>query len=278
MLNSSVLENSIIRTGISAGKIILYCFLFLLIALVAVIAYLIIKRPKDWNNLVDRLHLPEKLKRDIPWEIVPETGALGTTDSVSRNNEFAGRFRPVKKEVTDEVPFSQKAPIKRPNMRPAAPEKPKLSLEEEVARLAEEMKAEAEAHEQAALAAENGIAAAAAVESIVPDTVPEPVIEPAPKSDDEEIPSIVRNMMKEQSPDPEPAVEEPEEEPIVPTWAQAMPTDRPIWAKPANTENASDEPKTENNPFAPARKGPIKRPNLRPAANKPNEPKSDDKQ
>ena len=290
--------------GISAGKIILYCFLFLLIALVVVIAYLIIKRPKDWNNLVDRLHLPEKLKRDIPWEIIPETGALGTTDSVSKNNEFAGRFRPVKKEPVDEIapksveapkpsddveevsspfkpsPFkpagtaaaasstSQKAPIKRPNMRPAAPEKPKLSLEEEVARLAEEMKAEAAAHEQAALAAESGLAAAPVVESIVPDITPEPVIEPAPKSEEEEIPSIVRSMMKEKSPEPEPMTEEPEEEEILPTWAQAIPTDRPIWAKPANTETA-EAPQE--------RKGPIKRPNLRPAANKPNEPKNDDK-
>ena len=290
-------------SGISAGKIILYCFMFLLIALVAVIAYLIIKRPKDWNNLVDRLHLPEKLKRDIPWEIIPETGALGTTDSASKNNEFAGRFRPVKKETPDEVkpksveepkteegteeaasspfkpsPFkpagtaaapsstSQKAPIKRPNMRPAAPEKPKLSLEEEVARLAEEMKAEAAAHEQAALAAESGLAAAPVVESIVPDITPEPVIEPAPKTEEEEIPSIVRSMMKEQAPEPEPVVEEPEEEAILPTWAQAMPTDRPIWAKPANTETA-EAPQE--------RKGPIKRPNLRPAANKPNEPKND---
>ena len=97
------------KGGFPVGKIVLYGFLFLLLILVAVLVYMFFKNPKAWNNLVDRLHLPEKLKRDIPWEIAPQTQTAESAP-VSRNNEFAGRYRPVARTSPSNADTPAKAP------------------------------------------------------------------------------------------------------------------------------------------------------------------------
>ena len=416
------------KKGVPAGKIVGYGFLALLLILVCICVYLYIKRPKDWNRFIDRFNLPEKLKRDIPWEVAPEAAA---TTNASANNEFAGRFRPVartsapseetkaaaapkatsaasspfkpaptapaaQRPATDrsaarpttpaapttsavpaasdspfkpapaapvaqrpaaarpsasaapaaqrpatarpaarpttpaipaapaapsasdspfkparpESPFKA-APIKRPNMRPAAlsPEE-EMSLEERVNRLAEQMKAE-EAARQAALAKAEAeaalnttaeaekpqIDAAPKTQSAAPSRRPSafpmarpaarpaeaptaqtpsagrpagrpaetPAARPAAKPSEADIPPLARMGGAGAS------SEAPKEDlpPIVPTWAHSEPEPgRPIWAKSNNTQAEESKP---------AMRAPIKRPNLRPSAKKPDDPTSDEK-
>lgn len=333
------------KNGIPVGTIVLYGFLFLLLILVAVLVYMFFKNPKAWNNMIDRLHLPEKLKRDIPWEVAPQTAAA---DGASKNNEFAGRYRPVAKTATPAATKSTSAsaktgaaitgaaaaaatttksafnqedstettmsafkpsssgPVKRPNMRPSAQNRLRTveDLEAEVNRLAEEMKAEearkaAEAGtagigagsilEEAAMLepakAETPVPAEEPVVDTVPSvddevenlllTTPLPSAATAPKEeeDDENIPSIVRSLRAQERAQAEGKTAEPE---VAPTWDSAPALDRPIWAKPNNpaSSDVSDVYAPENAEKT-VRKGPIKRPNMRPSAKKPDDPKND---
>ncbi len=314
--------------GFPVGKIVLYGFLFLLLVLIAVLLYMFFKNPKAWNNLVDRLHLPEKLKRDIPWEIAPQTAEA--SEATSTNNAFAGRYRPIARDAsaakstgaeakTSTAPGSsatvagaaaattaatksafKPAPdasgqVKRPNMRPSARSQVRSveELEAEVNRLAEEMKAEEARKAAEAAKAEE---AAAKTESVLDTAVKaEPEVNMAPKAeeevedlllsaaplapaasvnkdDDDDIPSIVRSLREQER-----AAEAAKtEEPVAPNWASAPTLDRPIWAKP-NDPVSSDvsDVYAPDKPEKPERKGPIKRPNMRPSAKKPDDPKND---
>ena len=196
-------------------------------------------------------------------------------------------------------------------MRPAAlsPEE-EMSLEERVNRLAEQMKAE-EAARQAALAkaeaeaalntqAESGkpqMDAAPKTQSAAPSRRPSafpmarpaarpaeaptaqtpsagrpagrpaetPAARPAAKPSEADIPPLARMGGAGAS------SEAPKEDlpPIVPTWAHSEPEPgRPIWAKSNNTQAEESKP---------AMRAPIKRPNLRPSAKKPDDPTSDEK-
>ena len=317
--------------GFPVGKIVLYGFLFLLLLLIAVLLYMFFKNPKAWNNLVDRLHLPEKLKRDIPWEMAPQTAEV--SEPASTNNAFAGRYRPVARtspanggdasaaKTNDAAAKASTSPrssaavagaaaatksafkpapdasgqVKRPNMRPSARSQVRSveELEAEVNRLAEEMKAEEARKAAEAAKAEES---AAKTESVLDTAVKaEPEVNMAPKAeeevedlllsaaplapaasvnkdDDDDIPSIVRSLREQER-----AAEAAKtEEPVAPNWASAPTLDRPIWAKPNDpvSSDVSDvyaPDKTEK----PERKGPIKRPNMRPSAKKPDDPKND---
>ena len=199
-------------------------------------------------------------------------------------------------------------------MRPAAlsPEE-ELSLEERVNRLAEQMKAE-EAARQAALAkaeaeaapntqAESGkpqMDAAPKTQSAAPSSRRPsafPMARPAARQAEtpaEQTPAAGRPMARPEAQSPaagKPAAKpaeadipplarmgagassaEAEKEdlpPIVPTWAHSEPEPgRPIWAKSNNTQAEESKPATH---------APIKRPNLRPSAKKPDDPTSDEK-
>ena len=171
------------------------------------------------------------------------------------------------------------APVKRPNMRPSARSQVRSieSLEEEVNRLAEEMKAEQAAKEAAEAAKAKEAAEAAAAAAAVQEAKPE-----VPEDDDENIPSIVRSLRQKEKEEAARAAA-PKEDPVLPTWATAAPTlDRPIWAKPADPteDDLSDTyaPELKDTPAkteTPLKRSPIKRPNMRPAARKPDDPKND---
>ncbi len=319
------------KGGFPVGKIVLYGFLLLLLILVAVLLYMFFKNPKAWNNLVDRLHLPEKLKRDIPWEIAPQTQTAESAP-VSRNNEFAGRYRPVArtspsnadtpaKAPTSEAKSSEifkgaatasaagaavkntsrpaaskpavsrpdtakpasassakGAPVRRPNMRPSSRSQIRTAeeVEAEVHRLAEQMKAEQAS--QAATAA-NDTAKDAVSETVKETAKAAPAASPVRKSiakkNDEDVPAIVRSLREQEAKQAQEQSSAPAEE-IIPTWASSAPTlDHPIWAKPSNpSESDFADAYTPEKKASPSteRKGPIKRPNMRPSARKPNDP------
>lgn len=319
------------KGGFPVGKIVLYGFLLLLLILVAVLLYMFFKNPKAWNNLVDRLHLPEKLKRDIPWEIAPQTQSAAA-EPVSKNNEFAGRYRPVartapaanaspakapapdtkpsasvnraataavagteaksafkpaeKKETPKMAASSASAqkkttPVRRPDMRPS--NRPKIrtaeEVEAEVHRLAEQMKAEQASKAPASVNAEAEKAASGEVkETVKAAPAAAPVRKSIAKKNEEDVPAIVKSLREQEAKaaqTPAPAEE------ILPTWASSAPTlDHPIWAKPNNPSGAdfadAYTPEKKAAP-APERKGPIKRPNMRPSARKPNDPTDENK-
>ena len=319
------------KGGFPVGKIVLYGFLLLLLILVAVLLYMFFKNPKAWNNLVDRLHLPEKLKRDIPWEIASQTQSAAA-EPVSKNNEFAGRYRPVartapaanaspakapapdtkpsasvnraataavagteaksafkpaeKKETPKMAASSTSAqkkttPVRRPDMRPS--NRPKIrtaeEVEAEVHRLAEQMKAEQASKAPASVNAEAEKAASGEVkETVKAAPAAAPVRKSIAKKNEEDVPAIVKSLREQEAKaaqTPAPAEE------ILPTWASSAPAlDRPIWAKPNNPSGAdfadAYTPEKKAAP-APERKGPIKRPNMRPSARKPNDPTDENK-
>ena len=319
------------KGGFPVGKIVLYGFLLLLLILVAVLLYMFFKNPKAWNNLVDRLHLPEKLKRDIPWEIAPQTQTAESAP-VSRNNEFAGRYRPVARtspsnaDTPAKAPASEAksseifkgaatasavgaaakntarpaaskpavsrpdtakpasassakgAPVRRPNMRPSSRSQIRTAeeVEAEVHRLAEQMKAEQASQ---AAAAANDTAKDAVSETVKETAKAAPAASPVRKSiakkNDEDVPAIVRSLREQEAKQAQEQSSAPAEE-IIPTWASSAPTlDHPIWAKPSNPSESdfadAYKPEKKASP-SPERKGPIKRPNMRPSARKPNDP------
>ena len=339
------------KGGISAGTIVLYGVLFLLLILVAILVYMFFKNPKAWNNLIDRLHLPEKLKRDIPWEVAPATASASATNT-SSNNEFAGRYRPVARtaapantaapaakapaQAANQAPSSAfkpaprptapnasaataataataasavtakpaasrntgrpaqtpSTPVKRPDMRASSRGQIRSAeeVEAEIHRLAEEMKAEQAAKEAAA---KNAASNPAGTAGIAKEARPANTVNPsdrvrrtpsaraaapvAPASQmqkkaDDDVPAIVKSMRAQEAKQQE--AQAPSEG-IVPTWASSAPTlDHPIWAKPSNPAEAdfADTYTAGNNSPAPERKGPIKRPNMRPSAKKPDDP------
>lgn len=117
-----------------------YILLVILIVLVGGGAFLFFKCPKVWNRIIDKLHLPKACQRVIPGEIwaenVENKRFKFNDESISKNNEFAGRYRPVKKEAAPSKtsaaktePAKPSGPVKRPNMRPAA-NKPKVDPSE----------------------------------------------------------------------------------------------------------------------------------------------------
>lgn len=212
------------KESVSVGKIILYVVLLLLLLFLCICAYLYAKHPKTWNRLIDRFYLPEKLKHDIPWELEPNaepTGRFAWQEETPKNNEFAGKFRPVSKEAvpSEEAAKTASKQVSKPASKPAS--KPTSNP----------------ASSQAAAA---GILAASSTESRkeepaeveeTPDAKNEKVI------DDPSIPAIVRDFMQAETPAEEEAPK------IVPTWASGsdIPSDRPIWAKPAKVEEIPDE-------------------------------------
>lgn len=92
------------KKGVSFGTIVKYVLGILLALLVCAGAFIFFKRPKIWNNIIDRFYLPERLKRVIPGEIwsekVENKRFVFDDETVSKNNEFAGRYRPVKSTAT----------------------------------------------------------------------------------------------------------------------------------------------------------------------------------
>ena len=222
------------KESVSVGKIILYVVLLLLLLFLCICAYLYAKHPKTWNRLIDRFYLPEKLKHDIPWEIEPNaepTGRFAWKEEPPKNNEFAGKFRPVSKEAAPSAEAEK--PVSKPVSKPAEKPAPKPT-----AKPASETVPD---HTAAA-----GILAASSIESLqeepagveeTPDVKNEKVV------DDPSIPAIVRDFMKTETP-----VEE-EAPKIIPTWASGsdIPSDRPIWAKPAKTDDADIDSKEDGN-------------------------------
>ncbi|MBP5417803.1 MAG: cellulase family glycosylhydrolase [Clostridiales bacterium] len=316
------------KSGIPVGKIVLFGFLFLLLILVAVLVYMFFKNPKAWNNMIDRLHLPEKLKRDLPWEMAP---SVAVADNTNKNNEFAGRYRPIARTAASDTNAPKKAlasedknaellkgagaatavvagtavnkqerpstrparpaadrsgsgaeaksaPIKRPDMR--ASSRPQIrtaeEVEAEVHRLAEQMKAEQAS--KATMSTED-VSTDAAIEALEETAKPMPVAAPVRKSiakkNEEDVPAIVRSLREQEAKQAQEQSSAPAED-IVPTWASSAPTlDHPIWAKPSNPSEAdfadAYKPEKKASPST-ERKGPIKRPNMRPSARKPNDP------
>ena len=123
------------KKSISVKKIIIYVLLILLLLLILVGLYLFIKLPKVWNRIIDHFYLPEKLKRDIPWEIEPEPSSRfqfspDMYPQSKKNNEFAGKYRPTKKgeaasdsdksAVASQAKSSSIRPSPRPIAKPAA--------------------------------------------------------------------------------------------------------------------------------------------------------------
>ncbi len=214
------------KTGISVGKIIGFSFLFLILLFLGVCLYLYIKRPKDWNRLIDRYYLPEKLKRDIPWEIEPEvasTGRFTWKEEEPKNNEFAGKYRPT--------------------ARPAAADSAKNTASSAVAASAASAK-EASPKEEPSSEKDEKPAPKTSVATRRP--APAPVRRPAPPPSRRIVPAAPKPIAKETPETPETS-EAPK---IIPTWASGsdFPTDRPIWAKPIDPESISgDDPKEENN-------------------------------
>ena len=173
---------------------------------------------------------------------------------------------------------SKGAPVRRPNMRPSSRSQIRTAeeVEAEVHRLAEQMKAE-----QASLAAatvdETAKDAASKTVSETAKSAPAaaPVRKSIAKKNDEDVPAIVRSLREQEAKQAQEQSSAPAEE-IIPTWASSAPTlDHPIWAKPSNPSESdfadAYKPEKKASP-SPERKGPIKRPNMRPSARKPNDP------
>lgn len=106
------------KKGISFWTVVKYILLALLVLVIAGGVFLFFKRPRTWNQIIDKFYLPEKLKRVIPGEIWSENVEARRfrfdDETISKNNEFAGRYRPVAKPNANTNP-TKKAESVDPN-------------------------------------------------------------------------------------------------------------------------------------------------------------------
>ena len=227
---------------ITPGLVILYIFLALLLLFILFCAYLYLRRPEAWNRLIDRFYLPEKLKRNIPNTAAAQTTSNTAGGMTSMNNEFAGKYRPVKKEEVSEMDNQRISPFTgKPVERPAAPTPAARPVPHRPVN-------RPDARSQAASPVRS--------EDMV--SHPSPFHSGPAKTAAKEAAAA----MKPAETKPVEEVAEKKDSLFMPTWASGPSrVETPIWAKPAAP--VEDEP---------VQHAPIKRPNMRPAAQPKNDP------
>ncbi len=104
------------KEGNSFGKVLKYVLLIFLALIIGGGVFLFFKKPRLWNRIIDKCHLPEGLKRVIPADIwsenVENRRFRFDDETISKNNEFAGRFRPVARPNANP---SKRAGVRKPN-------------------------------------------------------------------------------------------------------------------------------------------------------------------
>ena len=100
----------------SFGKILKYVLWILLVLILGGGVFLFFKKPRRWNQGIDKCHLPKGLKRVIPADIwsenVENKRFRFDDETISKNNEFAGRFRPVARPNANP---SKQADVRKPD-------------------------------------------------------------------------------------------------------------------------------------------------------------------